>query len=621
MPYESAFLSQAELGKGPDSTLFERKSMSTNKTLKRIALVAVASLGFGLVSVAPSNAADLDWTVNTAYANAGTAAARTATQIAGANNYVTATLTVTAATNYAVAVSGGTASTDDTVSGQGTANLVVNGGAADTDVVFTIPTPTVGTITVSTYTLTGGAQAATATSTLTITVVAAGLSGVASSTYSTSIVDGSADDNADSTAAFGDAAADVKVTASNQIGAAQAAAIVVAVKDGLDAAINASALSATIEGPGLLGINADATAVTTAATGRAVSVTSTGANDSAAVVTVWADQTGVGGTGTVKIYTGTTLLATETVTFYGNVAKLTATQLLYSVDDDAASVSVVKITGTDANGVAVPVQAADGAVVETATSLSVTAIADANNGATAVDVTVDAADAKYGVKSFTWKHTSTALTVTGSVVVSENTAEKVTISFDKATYTPGELMTVTVSAVDVNGNQVADGNRLLLKNDVGIIANVSLVASTLPTDETIALVNGKASYTAYAPLVSGPLTLTATEGTDTNSTTKGSITASASVGATPAEEAAAAAADAAAEAIDAANAATDAANLAAEAADAATVAAEEARDAADAATAAVEELATQVATLMAALKAQLTTLANTVAKIAKKVRA
>ena len=41
----------------------------------------------------------------------------------------------------------------------------------------------------------------------------------------------------------------------------------------------------------------------------------------------------------------------------------------------------------------------------------------------------------------------------------------------------------------------------------------------------------------------------------------------------------------------------------------------------DAATAAVEELATQVATLMAALKAQITTLANTVAKIAKKVKA
>jgi len=96
---------------------------------------------------------------------------------------------------------------------------------------------------------------------------------------------------------------------------------------------------------------------------------------------------------------------------------------------------------------------------------------------------------------------------------------------------------------------------------------------------------------------------------------------SAKVSADAATAAAEAATDAAAEAIDAANAATDAANLAAEAADAATVAAEEARDAADAATAAVEELATQVATLMAALKAQITTLANTVAKIAKKVKA
>jgi hypothetical protein len=100
-----------------------------------------------------------------------------------------------------------------------------------------------------------------------------------------------------------------------------------------------------------------------------------------------------------------------------------------------------------------------------------------------------------------------------------------------------------------------------------------------------------------------------------------SVTVTVAAAASASQVAAEAATDAAAEAIDAANAATDAANLAAEAADAATVAAEEARDAADAATAAVEELATQVATLMAALKAQITTLANTVAKIAKKVKA
>ena len=132
---------------------------------------------------------------------------------------------------------------------------------------------------------------------------------------------------------------------------------------------------------------------------------------------------------------------------------------------------------------------------------------------------------------------------------------------------------------------------------------------------------GKVGITAVTASAAGTTT-TAQTGLGAALAPAGVNSASVAVASVDAAAAAAeAASDAAAEAIDAANAATDAANLAAEAADAATVAAEEARDAADAATAAVEELATQVATLMAALKAQITTLANTVAKIAKKVKA
>jgi len=131
-----------------------------------------------------------------------------------------------------------------------------------------------------------------------------------------------------------------------------------------------------------------------------------------------------------------------------------------------------------------------------------------------------------------------------------------------------------------------------------------------------------ATQTAFTAYAAGTTT-TAETGVGSSLAPAGinSATVTVAAAANAAAAAAEAATDAAAEAIDAANAATDAANLAAEAADAATVAAEEARDAADAATAAVEELATQVATLMAALKAQITTLANTVAKIAKKVKA
>jgi hypothetical protein len=157
--------------------------------------------------------------------------------------------------------------------------------------------------------------------------------------------------------------------------------------------------------------------------------------------------------------------------------------------------------------------------------------------------------------------------------------------------------TVTVAFADEEYGQTADA-----AGNVGATAVTASAAGTATTNQA-----GLGAALAPAGINSVSIAVDAPN-----------ASATAANAATAAAEASA---DAAAEAIDAANAATDAANLAAEAADAATVAAEEARDAADAATAAVEELATQVATLMAALKAQITTLANTVAKIAKKVKA
>ena len=175
--------------------------------------------------------------------------------------------------------------------------------------------------------------------------------------------------------------------------------------------------------------------------------------------------------------------------------------------------------------------------------------------------------------------------------------------------TVGGTTTLDFVAKDASGFIVPDGTAVAWGTTFG-----SVVAASTTT------LNGSLLRDAVftAPSTNGKAVVTVTVGTrgfnDTETITVGT-------GVDNSTAAAEAASDAAAEAIDAANAATDAANLAAEAADAATVAAEEARDAADAATAAVEELATQVATLMAALKAQITTLANTVAKIAKKVKA
>ena len=202
----------------------------------------------------------------------------------------------------------------------------------------------------------------------------------------------------------------------------------------------------------------------------------------------------------------------------------------------------------------------------------------------------------------------------------------------------GDLLVYNVSVTDRYGNPMTGATVSITASGDAVLGGGNTIAS-YTTDST-----GTFSFTGTSMKSAGgtgSFKASVTTGSTANDTESsaglvgattvdstvaaGNASATVSVtfaaGTSATQAAAEAATDAAAEAIDAANAATDAANLAAEAADAATVAAEEARDAADAATAAVEELATQVATLMAALKAQITTLANTVAKIAKKVKA
>jgi len=240
------------------------------------------------------------------------------------------------------------------------------------------------------------------------------------------------------------------------------------------------------------------------------------------------------------------------------------------------------------------------------------------------------------VSASTWSSNEVTLDIRGNVV------RTLTVAFDKSTYAPGEKAVITLTALDAGGKALAtrasDTGRLSSVVSTPVLNQITVAAQagtqgTSYTDTTFLGYqdSGVETRVVVMPSYGSDVTYSVTIPGFGVGVGNVAVTASAKVvdpaaaatkaSADAATAAAEAATDAAAEAIDAANAATDAANLAAEAADAATVAAEEARDAADAATAAVEELATQVATLMAALKAQITTLANTVAKIAKKVKA
>ena len=276
---------------------------------------------------------------------------------------------------------------------------------------------------------------------------------------------------------------------------------------------------------------------------------------------------------------------------------------------------------------------------------------DSKSFATATgDLTANAYTDSNGDASATiWAKTAGSSTVTvtsagktASVSYTVIAGSHRTIVLDAATATmaPNETKRVTATVKDSFGN-LADGVSVAIAytGTSGRVVSVNGVTSSSCTTSAAVGSEGTCVIELGADVAgTGTLTVTVTGGDSSSNvlndgssrparvlTASTAVTIAGTSAAVTASNAATAAAeaatDAAAEAIDAANAATDAANLAAEAADAATVAAEEARDAADAATAAVEELATQVATLMAALKAQITTLANTVAKIAKKVKA
>jgi hypothetical protein len=318
-----------------------------------------------------------------------------------------------------------------------------------------------------------------------------------------------------------------------------------------------------------------------------------------------------------------------------------------------ASLDVTTLAATN-NSTATLGNAVDTAITVTATALGASGVAlsgypvvftgDASTYADSTSNTVTAYTSTAGVATATFygKKAGTATitvtsggkTATSTMIVAAGTARTIEVNAATASMAAGESKRVTATVKDRYGNAIEDATvTVSFTGTVGRISSVNGVAQSAATTDASGQVVVEVASDAATGTGTGTLTVKFSGGNTTTAALNGDgsatparvTSATTAVTVTAADssvaDAANAATDAAAEAIDAANAATDAANLAAEAADAATVAAEEARDAADAATAAVEELATQVATLMAALKAQITTLANTVAKIAKKVKA
>jgi hypothetical protein len=319
---------------------------------------------------------------------------------------------------------------------------------------------------------------------------------------------------------------------------------------------------------------------------------------------VFADGTAGVSTITLTTLTGT-VIATEKVTFYGDIATIVATPVK-SVIAVGANTSTVKAVAYDAAGVTV------GAGTLNAFSSDVAVVSDSGTAATIVNG--EALFTLTGVKAG-----GVAVTVKSGTIASapvstrvEAAVATVKLSFDKAVYLPGEAATITVTPVDAAGLPLSAKTYANLFATGGITSNYAfggssdvLTATSITTDTSTAK-----SYKVFMPLVENDVTISATGGSSLPLAGQIVVTASVEVSNAAAKAATKASEDAAKAAADAA----DAALTATKAAEAATLKAQEAVDA-------VATLSTQVATLIASLRKQITTLTALVVKIQKKVRA
>ena len=622
--------------------------MSTKTTIKRIALVAVAALGFGVVSVVPSSAAVLNDTYtlseSTTTVSLGSPASTTLTTagyFGAASDSITVTValktfpaTLTAAqiattlaapgvfsdVDTATAYTGGSAGGSSVVNSTTTSVTGVAGAApklVSTRSKVTVAASSLPVVGTYTFTLTPSGAAVNTTAITWTVVVTARPAMTAAATTALATYAYYADGTIPSRgnwASWSTTTDALTFTAYANPDNNPDLSVRVIQSNGNTTfpliAADAVALTATVtSGPGLVAITGEGNTYDSTAA-RGIYAISTTAQVAALGLTqyVYVFSTGAPGLVTVEIKAGSTVVGTKKINFFGNPATLTATAAKAVI---GAASTAATVTGkvTDASGNAVPdvaVYAVSGTTAAISNSYTSCGTTDAT-GAVSCSLTGVAA----GTSAITLTTNASATATTGisstpvSVRVSDGVATKVDYAFAAESYAPGAAATITATVSNAAGVMPAGTYTVLTAGVTGNYALTGGPALTVTTTDA----TGVVKYTVTVPVgVSGDLTLTGTAATGVTATFGKTTVVNA------AQDAAQAATDAASEAIDAANAATDAANAAAEAADAATAAAQDAADA-------VAALSVSVAAMIDSLKKQITALTNLVIKIQKKVKA
>ncbi len=471
--------------------------MSTKTLRKRIALVAVAALGAGVLASAPANAtAGTGVFVTAGISGSGIIVAATGTD-------VSQTITVGSDAQISIVMVEGAVN-----SGTEGGRVVVTGGTivgstsalagTSTSLQYGDTTPTItvkpdaGTsvMLVTTYVNAAAALAGTAAAKLTATIKASASVGVASAAYSLVRI---ADDASDS-----DISNSVdSTTGGKSVSVANVARINWSLKDG-----NNIAMPAT-------------TVVTATATGGCVVSMSTSGFLSASTT----EQAASGDTYVARPVAGTPLtctisltanglpVATRTVTLQGKITKV-------EVDGGQAGIANASASSSATNDQAFSYSAYD-AAGNAATGLTILNVATASESFSSVTTTdtTDPVDGAYGSitcsgaakgsGSFYLYYVNSAAETIKSPVYTANcfgSPYTYAASFDKASYVPGDIATLTITAKDSKGNPANDYSFLGGTTAAGFgttypvsIAGSNMTAVTAPSS-TDSFLLGKKTY-------------------------------------------------------------------------------------------------------------------------------
>jgi trimeric autotransporter adhesin len=464
--------------------------MSTKTLRKRTALVAVTALGAGLLSVvaAPSaNAAEGDTTYNASTLLVGTSAPTVSTNVGTATLAVGGTITLTMATAASHAglftVTGGTVVSASSESGGSVISSAISARQLTDNktITATFQASAAGTnMVIKSY---ADWEDSAAVDTWTVTVVATGVSGVFSAAKSLiSIVD----DNSTSAAA-------ADVAYANIVANADTGVISYTMKDGLDNNLAATTVvyASVASGGCVIGL-ADAPTAGRIVVGVSPSdllyVAQSAAFEDLATTCV------------IDIEVAGTKVASKTFIFQGAVASINVTAPGRGAQS-ATNTGMAYITAHDAAGNAIAGVTLTGAIVNAADGTVVSSVTMSNSGVTESDAdSINAGTSPAAVPAtIGWVCTA----VKGSVPVRFSTPNGTggfiysatfnavcagnpatyTASFDKASYVPGDIATLTITAKDSAGALTNDAATLGTATTAEIaIAGSNLTAVAAPTN-------------------------------------------------------------------------------------------------------------------------------------------